>query len=177
MNAPRAQLVDFFGREWQRLAAWVRRRLDDEAAREGHDLVGEVFAALFARPDDELPARNLPGYVYAALGNRVVDRLRRRRSTVPLDTPVGGEGLTLSDILPAPDEGAGESERAARVEALRQALAELDEPSRRIIHATEFEGATFRELAAAWGVPIGTLLARKSRALRRLAVALSEHRP
>jgi len=34
--------------------------------------------------------------------------------------------------------------------------------------ATEFDGRSFRELSEEWQVPIGTLLARKSRALQKI---------
>jgi len=39
--------------------------------------------------------------------------------------------------------------------------------------ATELEGSSFRELAERWGVPIGTLLARKHRAVQALRSALA----
>jgi DNA-directed RNA polymerase specialized sigma24 family protein len=45
-----------------------------------------------------------------------------------------------------------------------------------VLLATELEGASFRELAARWGVPIGTLLARKHRAVKSLRAALAHFR-
>ena len=47
----------------------------------------------------------------------------------------------------------------------------------RIIEANEFEGLTFDELSRRWEIPLGTLLARKSRAIKRLSAAMSEHAP
>jgi RNA polymerase sigma factor (sigma-70 family) len=176
----REQLTGFFASQWQVLSGWVRRRLDDEPARGGEDLVGEVYARLFSRPDDELPEGSLVGYVYTSLRNGVIDRLRRSRSTISLDAPIGDEeeGMTLSDLLPCRDDSPLDAlSRAETIRALHQALDELDPPSREIILATEFEDRSFRELSEEWQVPIGTLLSRKSRALRRLAVAMAEHRP
>jgi RNA polymerase sigma factor (sigma-70 family) len=178
MGISRGDLAEHFGREWRRLSDWVRRRLDDSAEREGEDIVHEVYATLFENPDD-LGIENLSAYVYTALRHKVIDRIRRRRPVVSLDAPLGGEleGMTLSDILPAPFEHPLDSrEREEMARALRNALEELDEASRAIVVLTEFEGRTFRELSEEWQVPIGTLLSRKSRALRRLAVALAEHR-
>jgi RNA polymerase sigma factor (sigma-70 family) len=173
----KTQVTEFFASEWRRLSGWVRHRLDDEASREGTDLVGEVFATLFARDEDELPD-NLAGYVYASLRHRIIDRFRARKPTVSLDAPLDEEGLTLADILPFSGEDAQQSfERQELLAALHQALEELDEPSRALVVATEFEDRTFRELSEEWQVPIGTLLSRKSRALRRLAALLSEYRP
>ena len=157
------------------MALWVRRHLADSAEREGEDIVHEVYAALF-ESEEELPIDNLSAYVYRALRNRVVDRMRRRKPMVSLDAPLpDSEGLTLADILPAPGEHPLDArERQELSNALHHALGELDAPSREIILATEFEDRSFRELSAEWDVPIGTLLSRKSRALRRLAVALAE---
>jgi len=178
MGISRGDLAEHFGREWRRLSDWVRRRLDDSADREGEDIVHEVYATLFENPD-ELRIDNLSAYVYTALRHKVIDRIRRRKPVVSLDAPIGGDvdGMTLSDILPAPFEHPlAPREREEMAIALRVALDELDEPSRAIVVLTEFEGRSFRELSEEWGVPIGTLLSRKSRALRRLAVALAEHR-
>jgi len=157
------------------MAQWVRRHLADSAEREGEDIVHEVYAALFESEND-LPIDNLSAYIYTALRHRVVDRIRRRKPTVSLDAPLAEtDGLTLADLLPAPVEHPLDArEREELSDALHHALAELDAPSREIILATEFEGRTFRELSARWDIPIGTLLSRKSRALRRLAVALAE---
>ena len=38
-------------------------------------------------------------------------------------------------------------------------------------------GRTFRELSEEWGVPLGTLLARKSRAIAKVREALREFEP
>jgi RNA polymerase sigma factor (sigma-70 family) len=175
MSISRAELAVHFGREWKRLAQWVRRHLADSAEREGEDIVHEVYATLFESEDD-LPIDNLSAYIYTALRHRVVDRMRRRKPTVSLEAPLAeSDGLTLADILPAPaDHPLDARERQELSDALHHALGELDPPSREIILATEFDGRPFRELSAEWDVPIGTLLSRKSRALRRLAVALAE---
>ena len=86
------------------MAHWVRRHLADSAEREGEDIVHEVYAALFESQDD-LPIDNLSAYVYTALRHRVVDRMRRRKPTVSLDAPLAqSDGMTLADLLPAPEE-------------------------------------------------------------------------
>ena len=177
MAVSRAELSAHFTLEWRKLSGWVRRHLADSADREGEDIVHEVYATLF-ESDDELPIDNLSAYIYTALRRKVIDRLRRRKPTVSLDAPMAGdEGLRLSDILPAPSEHPLDArEREELSQALHHALAELDPASREIIVATEFEGRPFRELSVDWDVPIGTLLSRKSRALRRLAVSLAEFR-
>jgi RNA polymerase sigma factor (sigma-70 family) len=56
------------------------------------------------------------------------------------------------------------------------AIDRLPEPQRAVFLATELEGSSFRELAERWDVPIGTLLARKHRAVKALRAALTHLR-
>jgi DNA-directed RNA polymerase specialized sigma24 family protein len=53
------------------------------------------------------------------------------------------------------------------------AMEGLTEGERAVILATELDGRPFKELAAEWQVPIGTLLARKSRGLEKIRKQLT----
>lgn len=159
------------------MAAFVRRRLDDAAEMEAEDLVQDVFANLFEKADPLSEIGNLSAYVYRSLRNRIIDRMRSRKATMSFDAPCG-EGLSLSEILPHP--GLSPHDRMAEMQrerAFAEAFDALPELDRRIIEANEFEGLTFQELSKEWDIPIGTLLARKSRAIKRLSAALAEHAP
>lgn len=172
-----SSIADFFARESRKLASFVRKRLEDVADVEAEDLVQEVFANLFEKADPLAEIENIPAYVYRSLRNRIVDRIRARKTNVPLDAPAGGE-LSLLDILPHPDpDPHGHLVELQREAAFSAAFAALPETDRRLIEANEFEGRTFQELSKEWQTPMGTLLARKSRAIRRLSVALAEHSP
>jgi RNA polymerase sigma factor (sigma-70 family) len=174
MNDATHPLTEFFRREGRRLVSFVRGRIEDSAELEAEDLVQDVFAALFERSDPLAEVENLSAYVWRSLRNRVVDALRRRRPTVSLDQPLGDEdGLVLADILASDEPDALEELLAAEeLSALSRVLETLDSRERELIRETEFEGRTFRELSEEWQVPIGTLLSRKSRAIRKLAVAM-----
>ena len=58
-------------------------------------------------------------------------------------------------------------------ETLFEAIDELPPAQREVLVATELEGRSFKELAEEWETPIGTLLARKHRAIRALKETLS----
>jgi DNA-directed RNA polymerase specialized sigma24 family protein len=60
------------------------------------------------------------------------------------------------------------------LEELERALAGLPAEQREVFVAHELEGASFRELAARWGVGINTLLSRKRYAVLRLRESLAE---
>jgi RNA polymerase sigma factor (sigma-70 family) len=171
----RQRLNDFVARERDRLVAAVRSWIDDEADRDAEDIVQDVMEGLFARPDVTAPIRDLSAFVWRSLRNRVVDRFRLRRAVVSLDAAGdGGEG-PLADAVA---DARSDADRIARQRAVREridaAIDGLGDAERAVFLATELEGRRFRELAAAWGTPIGTLLARKHRAVARLRAALAD---
>jgi RNA polymerase sigma factor (sigma-70 family) len=166
-------VAEFFGEERGRLVGYVRGWVGDIAEEEAEDIVQEValnVLNIFAQGDVTAPIRNLAGYVYRALKNSVVDYLRLKKPTLSLDTRRGGEGTpSLADLLKdeaiAPESQVEQNELHRRLYRALNALAAKD---RAIIIATEFEGRTFQDLAEEWDVPLGTLLTRKARALKKV---------
>ncbi len=75
----------------------------------------------------------------------------------------------LEDLLPSPDAGPEEVyARNVLLEEVDAALDELPEEQREVFIAHELEGYSFKELAAATGVPVNTLLSRKHYAVMHL---------
>ncbi|MBX3392929.1 MAG: sigma-70 family RNA polymerase sigma factor [Phycisphaeraceae bacterium] len=92
--------------------------------------------------------------------NRIRDEARRlRRHAVATDPAV------LADARTAPGEPA--SDRAG-LEGLRRALEQLPDPDREVIMLRHHGQMGFKEMAEVLGEPVGTLLARHHRALRKL---------
>lgn len=163
-----ASVAGFIRREYQRLVAYARRRLGEAEGLDAEDIVQDVLTGLFDRADISAPVHNLAAYVYRALRNRVVDAWRGRRGTISIDaSPVSGG--SLADMLA--DGDAGIPERLELEEMWQRFLLEMGRLSpgeAEVIRATEWDGRSFRELSMEWGVPEGTLLARKSRAMKKL---------
>lgn len=172
MNAEIAApaVAEFFESEHGRLVGYVRKWLSDAADQDAEDIVQDVAANVFNRADITVPIQNLSAYVYQALKNRIVDYLRQRKPALSLDASTGGEdGPALADLVR--DETAtvqGQLEKKQLHARLYRALESLKPEDRGIIIATDFDGWTFAELAEEWDVPLGTLLARKSRALKKI---------
>jgi RNA polymerase sigma factor (sigma-70 family) len=157
------KIVEFFRTEYKKWVGYVRRLIDDTAERDAEDVVQDVILHIFDRADIGAPIENLSAYIYQSLRNRVVDLLRKRKDM-----------LSLSNmILASSMDTASEFEKRELQEKIYQAMDYLNDEERAVVIATEFDGGSFRELSDAWGVPIGTLLARKSRALKKIRQKLT----
>lgn len=157
------KLTELFKTEYGRMVRFVRSQIDDAAERDAEDVVQDVMLNLFERADFIAPVENLTGYVYQSLRNRIIDLLRKRRKMDSLPD-------VIRDVR---QDTLGEVEKTEILERIFQALEFLDENSRALIVATELEGFTFQELSEKWNVPLGTLLARKSRAMKKLREKLT----
>ena len=169
------KLADFFRRERRRLIGYVKRWIEDTAERDGEDIVQDVAFNLFNQADVTEPIENLAAYVYQALRNRTIDLLRKRRGKfISLDMEVNRDAnLSLSDLIQDSRFDAGkEIEKKELHYQLLQAIDSLNDQDRAVVIETEFNSRSFRELSEQWEIPIGTLLARKSRALRKIRKTL-----
>ena len=167
----RNKISGVFSSEYGRLVEYAGRWLKDCSFYDAEDAVQDVLIALIDRADVTLPVKNLTAYVYRSLYNRVMDMLRNRDNTVLLSEEVyGGDSTaTLADVLRDlnPDICAV-LEQKELSEAMYRAIDTLSDDEKAVIIETELEGSSFQELAEEWGLPIGTLLSRKSRALRKI---------
>ncbi len=167
-------LAGFFAEERRNLVGYLRRRARALEEMDAEDIVSEVALRLFERPDLVGDVENLAAYVIRALQRRVVDWVRERKRLAPLDertTRVQEAADGEEGIRPSIARAAEDAEFRRRFFA---ALAALPPPQRAIWIATQLEGHTFQEMAERWGVPLGTLLARKHRANEFLRSALRD---
>ena len=149
-----ANIVD---RERSRLRSFIRRRVRDP--RDAEDILQDVFSALVEANRLLMPIDHVTGWLFRVARNRIIDLFRARTM----------EPLEFEDLLPSPG-GGPESElaRARLLDALEQAIAELPSEQRDVFIAHELEGRSFKEIAAATGVGVNTLLSRKRYAVLRL---------
>ncbi|HUI91998.1 MAG TPA: sigma-70 family RNA polymerase sigma factor [Chitinivibrionales bacterium] len=173
------RITSFIKGERSALVGYVRSLIGEAADRDGEDIVQDVMAGLFDRTDPLEPLRSVSAYVYQAIRNRVVDAFRSRKKNIPLDgNGDEDEALSLSETLHDSrfDTGA-EIEAMELRELLVEAMDRLGDSERAVVVATELEGYSFRELSELWEVPLGTLLAQKSRALAKLreSIILKEY--
>jgi RNA polymerase sigma factor (sigma-70 family) len=175
----RISIVEFLTTERGRLIRYVRHLIDDAAERDGEDIVQDVALNLFSRADVLMPIETLSAYVYQSLRNRVIDYLRRRRDVVSLDESIdeNGESSLIQQLSDTLSDVEKEVTRAELRKSIVSAIEQLPGEQKAVVIETELNGRSFRELAKEWGIPIGTLLARKSRALAKIRESLREFKP
>jgi RNA polymerase sigma factor (sigma-70 family) len=164
------RIAEVVEREQSRLRSFIRRRVPDP--RDAEDILQEVFCELVEANRLLMPIEHVTGWLFRVARNRITDLFRRRRPESLPDVPVArddDEPLRLEDLLPSPDAGPEALfARGVLLEELQLALAELPAEQREVLVAHELEGRSFKELAAATGVGVNTLLSRKRYAVLRL---------
>jgi RNA polymerase sigma factor (sigma-70 family) len=153
-----------------RLRNFIRRRVADQSDAE--DILQDVFYELVEAYRMLKPVEQVSAWLFRVARNRITDLFRRRRPAAIGNDPVvaeDGELLLIEDLLPSPDAGPeAVYTRNVLLEELDAALDELPEEQREIFIAHELEGYSFKELAAATGLSVNTLLSRKHYAVIHL---------
>ncbi len=160
----------FFRNEYQKLVNFVRKNLDEryyEASPE--DIIQDVALGLVDKLDLDTQIGNLTGYIYRSVKNKIIDYQQKKQRTVSIEnfTDRKNENYLLNTVT---DETLAEENDYANIEPemLQQAIAQLRPDEQAVIIATEFEQRSYEELSMEWGIPMGTLLSRKHRALSKL---------
>ncbi|ACR30794.1 RNA polymerase sigma factor [Burkholderia glumae] len=161
-------IADAVARERPALRNFIRRRVLDQD--EAEDILQDVFERMVEAYRLPEPIEQIGAWLYRVARNRIVDRFRKKQEA-PLPEAAGDddEACRLDLALPASTDGPEAAyERAALLDALRAALDELPASQREVFVAHELDGRSFKELAAATGTSVSTLLARKRYAVLHL---------
>lgn len=163
---------EIFAEEYDHLTGFVRKLFGSGGAVDAEDIVQDVFLATL-NAESVSPIDDTLAYIYRSIKNRIID-LRRKKGGDTLSTDALDEnGIALADKLT--DERSGVESVFHDAQCREQLFAALDRLSdieRRIIIENEFEGRSFAELSKQTGIAIGTLLSKKSRAMKKLALYL-----
>lgn len=130
------------------------------------DLAEEITQSVFATVATKVPSGGyteqgrFESWLFRVTMNRVRDEARRQaRHAVPTDP------ASFSD---RPAGAAHHPAEATDITALRHALDELTEADRTIVELRHQGGLSFKQIAETLDEPMGTVLARHHRALRKL---------
>jgi len=164
------QISEIVAEERSRLRNFIRRRVPDPSDAE--DIVQEVFYELVEANRLLMPIEHVTGWLFRVARNRITDLFRKKKPEPFSDAAVAdedGDLLRIEDLLPSPDAGPEALYfRNVLLDELELALDELPDEQREVFVAHELEGRSFKELSAATGVSVNTLLSRKRYAVLHL---------
>jgi len=166
------------------LYAYLLRLSRDRDAAD--DLLQEVFIKVIKKlpayrergwspPAADDSSGKFSAWLFTVAHHAAMDHFRSgRRREDSLDA-AAGDRLPLSDTLASPEPGPdGLLEGLQRAEAFQAAFDRLSHEQREVFLMRHYSGLPFKEIAGILGAPIGTVLARMSRAVAKLKAELGE---
>jgi RNA polymerase sigma-70 factor (ECF subfamily) len=149
----------------------------EDAADHAQEIFLKAYRGLLAFREES----RFSTYLHRVAVNHCVSEIRRRSAAkrgeaISLDGPVGaGEERAPIEV---PDRGNDPARRAAGREigeAVREAVASLEDDLRVLVVLFEQQGLSYPEIAACVGVPVGTVRSRLHRAREILRERLRSH--
>jgi len=165
------QIIDLYAR---RIYALAKSRLG--ASR--HDLAEEITQSVFVTVASKLGKSNegpigyteqgrFESWLFRVAMNRIRDEVRRaRRQAEPTDP------ASLNSAAPV-DGVESERDLPENLLALRKAMEQLSDADREVVELRHHAGLSFKQIADLLSEPLGTLLARHHRALKKLKDMMS----
>ena len=139
------------------------------------DLSQEAFARAYRSRDAIDPERPFYAWLYQIL-RRLCFNFLRDRNTRDRALEAAGSWLANDAADRAAPDPAQALEREQRRRLVAAAIETLPAREREVLALREFEGLSYKEIAALVGIPIGTVMSRLYAARQRLARALEEER-
>jgi RNA polymerase sigma-70 factor (ECF subfamily) len=149
--------------------------------QEAEDLVQETMLKAFRFAHTYQPGTNLRAWLFRILNTSAINRYRRQAAhPIPSSLPEGEEFYLYNQIR---DLSGQELSQGAEEEVLSryldedvyQALNELPPNFRMAVILADIEGLSYKEIAEALQIPIGTVMSRISRARRQLQKSLWQY--
>ncbi|MDP1660826.1 MAG: RNA polymerase sigma factor [Phycisphaerales bacterium] len=157
------------GLYWRRVFALARSRLRDHGIAE--EVTQSVFVTVATKLSQGQYAERgkFEPWLFRVVVNRIRDQVRalQRGATATDDEVLDARAGTVESR----GEGTRASERA--MEELRRALMMLGEADRQVVELRHHAGLSFAAMAELLDEPLGTLLARHHRALKKLRTMMA----
>ncbi|CAG0967218.1 RNA polymerase sigma-H factor [Anaerolineales bacterium] len=137
-------------------------------AQVAEDAAQETFIRAWSHLGSFRVDSSLRNWLYRIALNTATDMLRKEKRILPGDV----EDFQLVDPQLGPEGIYLQEERTALVQA---AIQSLPDASRAVLVLKEYEGLSYREIADALDIPIGTVMSRLNYARKTLKEKLERH--
>nr|WP_321232176.1 RNA polymerase sigma factor [uncultured Psychroserpens sp.] len=169
------KLKDFFSREYHALKGYVNSKINDTASRDAEDIIQDVALKLFSGADRYAPINNVAGFVYRSIKNKIIDVMRTSKPTSSIDAD-----YNLLEFVEVIQQTTENYTSDKMISILKDCIQQLKPPYRDIIIAIDFEGYSYKEISNETGIPEGTLMSRRHRAIgilyNKIELKINEHK-
>lgn len=148
------------------LCGFAAQHVDDPAAAE--DIVQSVFCDLWERRADWRPRVSVKAYLFRAVRNTALDRLKHRRVEQAWE-----DEEKCGGPAPGPRTPVEALQHRELKQAMQQAIEELPERRRLVYRMARQQGMSYEEIAAALEITQKTVENQMGRALKTLRERLS----
>lgn len=167
------KLETFFAKEYHLLSAYVDSKIRPSGDRDAEDIIQDVALNLFSGADRYSPITNVAGFVYRSIRNRIIDVMRKERNIAQEEYEDEARLMEFAELFYGPSDNAYSEQM---IELLKRTIAGMKPPFRDVITAMDLEGYSYREISEETGIPEGTLMSRRHRALAQLHGLLEKER-
>lgn len=160
---PPRELELLYDRHAAALFAFLLTLTRDES--DSRDAFQDIFIRLARRPEILKNVRSERDFLLRLAHNLAIDLMRRRSSRNRAHEALGREATAPFADSPDPDQSAYRHQ-------LAEALGELPEEQRAVVHLKLWEGMTFEAIAALLEIPLNTAASRYRYGIDKLRVRL-----
>jgi RNA polymerase sigma-70 factor (ECF subfamily) len=170
-----SMLVKRYERE---VFGYLKRYLGDQQLAE--DVFQATFITVYRKAEQFEAGRAFRPWLYTIATNKAIDaqRAKKRSRLRSLDADLSHSGNSsqsngrpssmLEQLVDVSADVQGESARSETRQEVRDAMEELNDISKQVIHLVYFQGMKYSEAAETLDIPIGTVRSRLHMAIRKL---------
>ena len=156
------KLESFFKDEYQSMKSYVNSRIRSSTDRDPEDIIQDVALRLFSGADRYAPINNVAGFVYHSIKNKIIDVMRKGKHAHNEENENELKLIEFTELLYGKSDN---SYPEQLMEELKVVIMDLKKEYRDIILAVDFEGYSYKEISDETGIPQGTLMSRRHRAI------------
>lgn len=158
-----------------RIRSFIKNRVPIN--EDAEDIAQDVFFQFVKTMDTtHNPIENISGWLFRVARNLIVNKNKKRKEeSLPMEQDSDDSDGIFATLFPRTDEAGSPVNvyiRSLMWEELELALTELPVEQREIFELTELEGVPVKEISAALGASVNTLLSRKHYAVKFLRTRL-----
>lgn len=156
------KLQAYFNKEYAVLKAFVNSKIRASVNRDAEDIIQDVALKLFSGADSYSPIKNVAGFVYHSLRNKIIDIGRTNKNSQAVESDNEARFAVFAEEFYQETDNLYSEEIK---DHLKRTILSLKPVYRDIILAVDYQGYSYKEISEETGIPEGTLMSRRHRAI------------